>query len=174
MPRQFVFPPALQWDELALYHQDVLDALHLYFSPAAPTFAARFVGRTQDEIRRELALRVNESDLRSALTVLTSLEATFRMDFDFRCSMRLKDGLSQHFCGLAKGPREKVRFEDILDGWKKHGPDPTTVGELRGAFRFRHWLAHGRLGEPKLGRRYDFLGVHLMAKSIISTFPFEV
>ncbi|MGA2184003.1 MAG: hypothetical protein ABSH47_13320 [Bryobacteraceae bacterium] len=173
MPRQFVFPPALRWDELAAYHQDVVDALHLYFSPVAPTFAVRFVGRTQDEVRRELASRVDESDLRSALAVLTSLEAGFRIDFDFRCQNRLKDGLSRHFRELAKSRGEKVPLDDILEAWKEHGPYPATVSELRGAFKFRHWLAHGRLGEPKLGRRYDFFGVHLMARSIIAAFPFE-
>ena len=85
MPSQFALVPALQLDELALYHQDVVASLHLYFSPSAPTFAARFLGRPPDEARHQLNSRLDESGVRSAFAVLTSLEASFRVDFDARC-----------------------------------------------------------------------------------------
>jgi hypothetical protein len=45
------------------------------------------------------------------------------------------------------------------------------IGDLRGAFNFRHWLAHGRYWEPKLGRNYDFVTVYGLAASVLSSFP---
>jgi hypothetical protein len=162
-------------DELASYHRDIVASLHLYFNPFAPTFAAQFVGRPPDEVRQELDSRLDESDVRSAFVVLTSLEASFRIDFDFRCRRRLKDGLSIHFREVEKTRKSMVRLdEDILEGWKRYEPLASSrlISELRGAFKFRHWLAHGRYWTPKHGRKYDLDYVHLMADSIISGFPF--
>jgi hypothetical protein len=65
--------------------------------------------------------------------------------------------------------------EDILEGWKMHGTAPARlIGQVRGAFRFRHWLAHGRYWLPKLGQKYDFEGVYFMAGAIVSSFQFEL
>jgi hypothetical protein len=175
MPKRFALAPTLQLDELALYHQAVVASLRLYFSPAAPTFAARFAGKQLDEVTQELALRLDESDARSAFFVLTSLEAAFRIDFDFRCRQRRKDVLSVYFRDVEKRRKHAVRLdEDILEGWRRHEPlaSPSLIGELRGAFKFRHWLAHGRYWTPKLPRKYDFSYVRLMADGIVSTFQF--
>jgi len=81
--------------------------------------------------------------------------------------------LSIYFREVEK-TRDQVRLDaDILEGWKRHtSASATLISELRGAFRFRHWLAHGRYWTPKFGRKYDFDYVHLMASSIISGFPF--
>jgi len=172
MPKQFTITPTLELDELASYHQDLVGSLRLYFNPSTPTFAARFVGKRLDEVRQELASRLEESEFRSAFFVLTRLEASFKIDFDFRCKKRLKDDLSKNFREVER-KRDKVRMDaDILEGWKRHRPEwSREISELRGAFKFRHWLAHGRYWTPKLGRKkYDFAYVHLMAESIISGF----
>ena len=177
MPRRFVLVPSLKLDELAAYYEDIVASLRLYFSPAAPTFAARFAGKRLDEVGKELASRLDESDTRSAFAVLTSLEASFRIDFDVRCRKRLKDDLSVYFRRVEKTRKNAVRLdEDILEGWKRHTDVlPTLIGDLRSAFKFRHWLAHGRYWTPKLGRRrYDFAYIHLIAESIVSGFPFVV
>jgi hypothetical protein len=174
MPSLFTHAPTLQLNELALYHEDIVAALRLYFSPSAPTFAARFAGKRLDEVRRELGFRINESDFRSAFVVLTSLEATFWVDFDFRCRKRLKDSLSTYFRQIEK-KRKRVRLdEDILEGWKRHTSAPSRlISDLRGAFKLRHWLAHGRYWTPNHDQKYNFAYVHLMADSIVSGFPFE-
>jgi hypothetical protein len=174
MPKRFILVPALALDELAAYHQDIVASLHLYFSPSAPTFMERFAGRPLHEVNGELALRLDESDVRSTFVALTSLEAYFRIDFDIRCRERKKDALSVHFRAVKKARKEKVRLdEDILEGWKTHGAiSATLISQLRGAFKFRHWLAHGRYWTPKHGRKYDFGYIHLVAESIISGFPF--
>jgi hypothetical protein len=130
-------------------------SLRLYFSPAAPTFAARFWDHSQDEIAITLESRLLESDARSALAVLTSLEAYFRIDFDWRCRQRLKDELSVHFREIEKKQsRPGVSLDEILEGWKRHSSVSTgLIGQLQGAFNFRHYLAHGRYWSPKLGQK---------------------
>jgi len=174
MPSRFVLRQALELDELAAYHQDVLASLRLYFSPSAPTFTARFAGELQNDVDAKLELRLDESDVRSAFAVLTSLEANFRIDFESRRKKKLKDKLSRHFRGVEKARGDRVRLdEDILEGWKLHGAaSARLISEIRSAFKFRHWIAHGRYWFPKTGgRKYDFAYVHLMADAVISGFP---
>jgi hypothetical protein len=45
------------------------------------------------------------------------------------------------------------------------------IGELRSAFKFRNWLAHGRYWTPKLGRNYDFESLYLLADAVFSPLP---
>ena len=122
MPKRFALDPTLQLDELASYHQDIVASLRLYFSASAPTFAERYFGKPLDEAERQLTLRLHESDLRSALVVLTSLEASFKVDFHFRCRRRLKDPLSIYFREVKKKRKDAVRLdEDILRDGKHTG-----------------------------------------------------
>jgi hypothetical protein len=173
MPKPFTLDPAFNLDELAACHQDIEHSLRLYFSPASPTFTARFAGEPPDDVSRRLAVRLKEADNWSSFAALTSLEARFRIDFDVRCRKRLKDPLSLYFREV-KSARERVRLdEDILEGWKRHTDASTKdISALRGAFNFRNWFAHGRYYPPKFGRKYDFDYVYLMADTIISGFPF--
>lgn len=175
MPKsQFSLDPTLQLDELDAYHQDIVASLHIYFSPADPTFTARFAGKRSEEVASTLKSRLDETDVRSTLAVMTSLEAHFQVDFESRCRKRLKDNLSIYFREVKKTRRHRVRLdEDILEGWKTHTSAPATlISELRSAFRFRHWLAHGRYWE--LGRKYDFGYVYLMANGLVSGLQFVV
>ncbi len=163
MPRRFILVAPLQLDELASYHEDIVASLRLYFSPSAPTFAAQFVGRPPSEVRQELDSRLDESDVRSAFVVLTSLEASFRVDFEVRCRRRLKDDLSIHFREVEKIRKSAVRLdEDILEGWKRHEPLASSrlIGELRGAFKFRHWLA-----TEDTGRRSSVAGTTIVTST---------
>ncbi|MGO9095342.1 MAG: hypothetical protein ACLQGV_08970 [Bryobacteraceae bacterium] len=178
MPR-FTLQPALELDELDSYHRDVVASLCLYFSPSNPRYDERFAGRREDDVRQERESRIEESELRSALALLTRLEASFKVDFDFRCKKRKKDALSRHFREVEKKRKERKERarldEDILEGWKMHHLELSVeIGELRGAFRFRHWLAHGRYWEPKLGRNYDYGSILSIAEETIAKFPFEV
>lgn len=172
---RFVLHPNLEPEELAAYHDDFTASLYLYFSPAAPTFRNRFAGYSADEIASELQSRLLESDVRSSLAVLTSLEAHFQTDFNVRCRRRLKDPLSVHFRSIERTRRDRVRLdEDILDGWRKHSnASGTLIGQVRAAFKFRHWLAHGRYYSPKLGQKYDFDGLYLMSITMVSAFQFQ-
>jgi hypothetical protein len=172
---RLTFVPELRIEEIAAYHNDVIDSLDLYFSPSSQGFTTRFWYRPLDDVIRTWKSRHVETNIRSALTVMTSLEAYFRADFDLRCRRRLKDDLSVHFRQIERERRSsRVPLDDILEGWKRHGNVPQrAISYLRGAFKFRHWVAHGRYWPPKLGHPYDFEGVHDSAKEVISWFQVE-
>lgn len=129
---------------------------------------------TIHEIATELNTRLDEADLTSSLTVLTSLEATFRIDYIQRCYLRPRDAVSRVFRLLHNAKGTNVSLEDaIFAVWAVKYPSlKKMVGELRGAFKFRHWLAHGRYWTPKLGRRYDFADLYALADSVSKSFPF--
>lgn len=158
----------------ALHHSDMEEALRLYFSPAASTFSTRFFGNSTAEVAATLEERLAEIDMASALTILSALEAAFRIDYLQRCYLRQKDPLSRAFRDLHRRRQTRVRLEtEIFDIWKEYTDvEAKLISDLRGAFNFRHWLAHGRYWEPKLGRKYDFVTVYALAAIVLSSFPF--
>jgi hypothetical protein len=122
----------------------------------------------------ELGKRLGEVDLTSSLTVLASVEAAFRIDYLKRCYRKGKDPVSRAFRDIYREKRQHASLEDeILEAWINNSSVARSViGDLRGAFRFRHWLAHGRYWTPKLGRRYDFDDVFALADLTLRSFPF--
>jgi hypothetical protein len=160
--------------EIAENHQDLEASLNLYFSNVSPAYTVRFAGYTALEVGDELDDRLHEMQLTSSLALLSSLEAAFRIDYLQRCYRRGKDPVSRAFREIHKVKQQRASLEDeIFAAWAENSTVPRTlVGELRGVFRFRHWLAHGRYWEPKLGRRYDFNGVYALAELVMNSFPF--
>jgi hypothetical protein len=163
-------PQQLSIEEIADYHNDVISSLRNGFQPIT---SERTVGIPVSDI---LELRIQETNMRSALAILASLEATFRVDFECRCQNKLKDDVSRAFREIHKQQKGVRLDEDIFDTWSQHsiiisGPRQ-LVGELRGAFKFRHWLAHGRYWNPKLGRKYDYNGIYHLADTVLAAFPF--
>jgi len=158
---------------IAEHHNDVVSSLRLYFDVPSPDFTARYYDKTTAELESLLAARLEETDLRSALTILADLEAAFRFDYKYRCLKRLKDPISRGFHAIQKSRNKRVRFdEDILEEWKQRSPNfRRLVGELRAAWKFRHWLAHGRTEEPKLGRKYDYSVIYALADAVLQAFP---
>jgi uncharacterized protein YutE (UPF0331/DUF86 family) len=144
--------------EIVDHHVDLDLSLRLYFSKISPTFDTRFLGYSTADVAKELAERINEIDLSSSLAVLASLEAVFRIDYLQRCYRRGRDTVSRIFREIYKEKESQARLdEDIFQTWADNSTVPRQmIGDLRGAFRFRHWLAHGRYWTPKLGRKYSF------------------
>lgn len=161
--------------EIAAHHQDLESALTLYFSTGSPNYLIRFATYAAREVTDELRERLNEADLTSSLTVLASVEAAFRIDYLRRCYRRGKDPVSRAFRNIYEAKRQHASLEDeIFEVWVDNSSVPRSIiGELRAAFRFRHWLAHGRYWTPKLGRRYDFNDVFALADLTLRSFPFH-
>lgn len=158
------------------YHSDVVAALKLYFKPSSNYFQIRsHISSVQSVQLAEdrLLSYLKETDLRSSFAILSSIEAAFRQDYEFRCSKRLKDPLSREFRTIYKLKQSHVNLDqDLFDAWNKHTSEThQLIEELRGAFRFRHWLAHGRYWTPKLGRKYDFNFLYLLAKTVFEKLP---
>ena len=146
----------------------VEDAIHLYHSQANPSFETTFMYHTEDEVLAERDERLYEAGAASAMMVLTSIEATFRVEYLRRCYARYRDGLSRALRALYRDKGAVVSLsDDLLEAWKNHGTlSGNLVGELRSAFGYRDWLAHGRYWVPKLGRQYDFPSVYDLARKV--------
>jgi hypothetical protein len=163
----------LELDEIANHHADVINSLRNYFSAASPHYLQRFAGYAPREIGDELAIRLLESEKSSILTMLSALEAVFRIDYLQRCYNRRKDTLSRVFRDLHKIKGSRVGLEDeILGAWKEHTSVPASlIGDIRGAFKYRHWLAHGRYWVPKIGQKYDYDSIYSLADTVRRAFP---
>jgi hypothetical protein len=159
--------------EIAKHHGDVESSLRLYFSLSS-SFEDRFFGYSPKDVADELGVRVDEVDLSSSLSVLSSLEAAFRIDYLQRCYRRGKDAVSQKFREIHKEKEYNAQLDrDIFQTWADYSDvSRQIIGDLRSAFRFRHWLAHGRYWTPKLGRKYSFNDVYALAGEAVLAFPF--
>jgi hypothetical protein len=175
-------------NDVAIYHQDVDASLRMLFTSAkltayhpmrlfitsmTPGIAARFVGKGLSQIDEELVERLYETELRSALAMLASLDAAFRIDYLQRCQQRKRDQVSRAFRVLYAHHGSRVRLEDdIFETWRQVLPSTAyLVSQLKGAFKYRHWLAHGRFWEPKHGGKYDYQGIYILAQSVLANFP---
>ncbi|MDR3517225.1 MAG: hypothetical protein P4M00_15560 [Azospirillaceae bacterium] len=165
-------PNQISLVDIADYHRDAEASLRLYFSQTNPDYAARFATYLPSEVNEELAERISETDIRSALVVMARIEAAFRIDYKERCMRKMSDDISIEFRKLFKNSGEKARLdEDIWNMWCEKS-DPSVrviISQLRSAFRFRHWIAHGR--HWNVGNRYDFQDIYLLADTVFSGFP---
>lgn len=165
----------LQLPQIALHHSDVDGALRAYFNPASSQYSIRFSGYLPVEVRIELDERLSEGEKSSIMTILSSMEAAFRIDYLQRCYLKKKDRLSRAFRKIHKHYASRANLEEeILGAWAVHSSvSSSLIGDIRGAFKYRHWLAHGRYWVPKLGRKYDYDSVYLLAQRVHNEFPFE-
>ena len=165
----------LEVSEINQYYEDVATSIRNYFSPINPRYEVRFFGYTLDEIRNEMHATLEEHERNSAMNILAALEAAFRVDFLQRCYKRRKDRLSRAFRDIHKQKRMRISLEDdIFSAWTDNSSVASSVlSDLRGAFKYRHWLAHGRYWEPKLGQKYDYQSLYVLAKSVFDNLPFE-
>lgn len=146
-------------EQIALHHRDTEEALRRYFSTTSEQIPGRFVGYSRQELKLELQKRLDELELTSSLALLTSFEATLRIDYLRRCYERRKDPISREMRSVYKQKGTRAGLEDgILVAWRRSMPgSKRLIDDLVAAYKFRHWLAHGRYWTPKLGsRRFDF------------------
>jgi len=174
VPKRVTFddPPALH--EIAAHHAILEEAILLYYSRENPRFEELFVFDTAQEVREKRDATLHEARAASAMTLLASIEASFRVDYLQRYYGKKRDNLSRAFRDLYKEKQQRVSLtEDILRRWREHS-DVTAllVGDIRSAFRYRDWLAHGRYWVAKLGRQYDFETVYDLGRDVETAFPF--
>jgi hypothetical protein len=167
-------PEVLRFEEVALSHSDIAKSIRFYYTaPSLETRDPKFIGYSIAEIQQEQDLRLEDLDKHSVFSLFAALEASLKIDFHLRCSARKRDDLSRCFREVYKTKGDRASLEeDILEGWKTHFPSAKSLlSELKGAFRYRNWLAHGRYWTPKLGKRYDFSSVYLLAQTVDQTLP---
>lgn len=164
----------LELDEIGRHHLDVEASIRSYFVFGNIRSAARFAGYTSEEIQQEMNSLLEEQDRAASMNLLAALEAAFRVDFLQRCYKKGKDPVSREFRKLYASEGIYVSLEeDIFQVWKQKSSVPSSViSQLKGAFKYRHWLAHGRYWVPKF-RQYDYHDIYTLAEAIFDSFPFE-
>jgi len=160
---------------IAQYHTDTGNALKEYYGidGQRESLPAKFIGYSEEEVSIEFRSRIEELERTSSLTLLSSLEAKLRIDYLKRCYKKEKDNLSKEFRAIYKEKSHRASLEeDILETWKKHHPEhKLLLSELLGALKYRHWLAHGRYWEPKLGRKYDYAYIYDLVEQTDKNLP---
>lgn len=175
MARRITFSNQHQKIEIIHAHYHVLKkALKEYYYTNKQASLTRFATYTPDELDREYWAHLNELELTSSLSLISAMEAAFRIDFLKRCYQKKKDRLSRVLRDFYKYYDRKVPFEEIiLESWKKHSDIPNAfIGTLKTLFKYRHWLAHGRYWVPKTGRQYDYFLIYQIAEKVFHDFPF--
>jgi len=165
----------LTLEKIDQYYRNVEASTQLYFSLSNPIAEELFAGKSETEIGVELTTVSEENEHLVSLNLLAAVEAAFRIDYLQRCYKRKKDDLSHTLRTIHsfKGSHASLE-DDIFPAWKEHSVSSTAiVSELKGAFKYRHWLAHGRYWEPKLGKKYDYFSVFMLAQTVFDSFPLE-
>jgi len=158
----------LSLSDINAYYVDSKRALKIYFNSHSFNFDSRFANYTINEIEQELQARLDELDRLTSFSILSSLEASFRMDYLTRCNQKKKYALSRKMRRMyqIRGSRASLE-DDVLRLWKEAYPEyKSFISEVITAFKYRHWLAHGRYWEPKLGRIYDYYSLYDLAYSM--------
>ena len=163
-----------QADVLAKEKVQVINAL----LTGAAVQNSRLLGLAREEVEAFFQRQREELGFLAMLGLLAAAEAALRCDFQDRVEHRLKDSASRSFRDIYKKLRDdrqqnKVRLEEhILETWRTCEPSTrSAIGDFRGVLRLRHWLAHGRWWEPKLGRlpsSYSPADVYDTAQNLLS------
>ncbi len=165
----------LKLEEIANYYNDCISALTLYFSDKNPRFEDIFAGETSDEVSSQLHSRIEELNRSTSLSLLALIEAIFMMDCKERDKGSKDDVLSIALIACITNKKYILLNDRILDVWKENIPELSQeLAYLKGALKYRHWLAHGRHFTPNMGRAdYDYSEIYQLTELILKKFPFE-
>lgn len=150
-------------------------SLKLFFSSTNPEYLISFVGYTPDEILEELHYQISEVERDACLNILAAIEALFRLDYAIRCEEKDKAEISRRFRYLFSEHQYRLPLEEsIFEEWKNESTVKSSViSYLKGAFKYRHWLAHGRYWTLKAGKpKYDFYELYTLALEV-DKFPLK-
>jgi hypothetical protein len=168
----------LSLDEVIDQKEDIDKALLIMYSEDNVTYQSMFVGMSKDEVEEEMLMRMDESDKTHTLLLLTAVEAMFRLDAEERYRRKNKDPLSRKIKEIYR-TRVNIKLEDHLIAARIE-VEPSMkryLDALKGAFKYRHWLAHGRYWESNIpeikNRRYDFTNIRLIISSVVSSSEFK-
>lgn len=161
---------ALDVEEVAAIREYRQQALSDYFG-AVPT--------DQQVLQRQLS----EVEMDACFELLAAVEALFKLDCAIRCAEKHKDTLSKAFRAKynEKGVGDLLfRYsmeEYFLPTWKAEHPDyirdhQPVFDAFMGAFKFRHWLAHGRYWKPNPAffEQYTFDKLYLLVEILLEDF----
>jgi hypothetical protein len=155
--------------EIASHREVVERALRRFYDVKRSDFADDFGGARMDNVKTDLAERLKELDRVSSLQLLAAVEAALRIDYIQRCELFKKDKVSKAFRWTYRWKTYRAGLvDDILQTWRIQIPEVSAaVSELKGAFKYRDWLAHGRYWAPNLGRNYEFNSIYRLVEPLL-------
>ena len=164
----------LDIEQIDGHRRDTEAAIESYFATGNRSSTRRFLGLSPSEVRTEKELLLDELRKSSSMDVFGALEAAFRVDYLQRCYRRERDDVSRAFRNLYNDKGPHVSLEgDILVAWRQNSDVPhKVIADLTDAFKYRHWLAHGRYWNPRF-RKLDYEEVYTLAEETFDAFPFE-
>lgn len=129
------------------------------------------IGYTPEELDQYFRNKIKELENLTCFDLLSAVEAKLRIDYLTRVYNRKKDNLSKIFRSIYKERAARASLdEDILENWKKQYPQAKKyISDYISALNYRHWLAHGRYWNPKLGKNYDLSTVYTICNNLVDS-----
>ena len=162
-------------DEIFLYYHTTSKSLNYYRESIARSkvINQHYIGLTNNELIEYFEQHLEELEKNISFNILSTIEASFRIDYKIRTRKKHKDDLSRKFRELHKTKGDNISLEkDILELWKGEYPKfKSIISDFIGALKYRHWLAHGRYWVPKLGRNYDVPTISTISDRIYVNLP---
>jgi hypothetical protein len=152
-------------DFILNWYEDQIEAIRdlrnkivssIIFSDTQIKVNSKFITLTIDEINEYFENSEDELEHLVCFDLISATEAFLRVDFNNRVDRKDKSDIGKTFRALNKKKGKKISLqEDIIETWKEATGDKSFSNFL-GLLNYRHWLAHGRYYNPKLGREYSF------------------
>lgn len=167
-------------EQLEEYYNSMSELINRkYNSELNPSYEMDFLFLKPEEVSKKAEKLRKELMFEGNLAILSYVESVFRVDAIMRCQAKMKkDVLFKSFNKEVKtqGGRKVYHYiricETILEGWKNiHIEHGDLLNNLKQAFEYRNWLAHGRYWTYKESiDKYSFEYVLHLAKSTIASF----
>lgn len=165
-------------NEIFRYYHTTSKSLNYYREGIASSKITNqdYIGLTKNELIKSFDLHLAELEKNTSFNILSTIEASFRIDYIIRTKKKYKDHLSRKFRNLYKSKGENVSLEnEILLMWKSEYPNlKSIISNFIGALKYRHWLAHGRYWIPKLDGKYDISTISAISDSVYTNLPLKV
>jgi hypothetical protein len=123
---------------------------------------AKFLGDTSTEFDAKLARYIEELDKTTSLSLLSAIEAHFRVDYLNKCYGKKKDSLSIALREIYKTVYQEIPLPELINEWRKLFTRSRFIPEFHLALKYRHWLAHGRYWVYP-SRKFDFASILALA-----------
>ncbi len=155
----------LEINDIVEYKKDLEQSLRYYYLNAGSF--KKFASYNTSELNQEKKDRLKELEIGCVFMILSSIESFIRINYEYRVRNRLKDELSKKLKTIDKDYDKayKISIDKLCDTYKEYYQGK-IFSHIKSSFKLRHWLAHGRYWEPKLGKKYDFNELYSLASEL--------
>jgi len=126
----------------------------------------KFKAFTVDDVDKYFSDSKQELENLVCFNLISATEAKLRVDYTIRVKEKDKSGIGRIFRDFHKRKGKRISLEEhIIEVWKKETGEK-IFGDFLGILNFRHWLAHGRYWNAKLGRKYTIENTYGISKAV--------